>query len=128
MVILLEIDESKGGGSALPDQDPLACFFRQRTGKGVPVGKTSEALLEQLSEFVDMEGLVCFSQYLNGEVNEGLTSFSPPMHGRRFSIRASPELADSTQLIVELKFKDLQQDFLEILFVHGRHLPKDNEY
>jgi len=46
MVILLGIDESKGGWSALADQDPVAGFFRQSTGKGVPVGKTSEALLE----------------------------------------------------------------------------------
>jgi hypothetical protein len=50
------------------------------------------------------------------------------MHKGRFGIRLSLKLADSTQLIVKLKFKDLKKDFLDILFFHGRHLLGDNEF
>jgi hypothetical protein len=75
-----------------------------------------------------MQGLPFFSQYLNGQVNQRLTPCSPPVHGGGLGVRLSPQLADSTQLIVKLKFKDLKKDFLDILFFHGRHLPGDNEY
>jgi hypothetical protein len=34
-------------------------------------------------------------------------------------------LADSAQLVIKLKFKDLKKDFLEILFFHGSHLLKE---
>jgi len=78
-----------------------------------------------LSEFVDMEGLVFFSQYLNSEVNKRLTPSSTPVYGSRLGIRLSPKLADSTQLVIKLKFKDLKKDFLDILFFHGAHLLKE---
>ena len=46
MGILLGIEESESGRSALTEQDALACFLCQSTGQGVPVGETSEALLQ----------------------------------------------------------------------------------
>ena len=76
-----------------------------------------------------MQGFAFFSQYLNGQVNQRLTPCSPPVYGGRLCIRMSPQLADSTQLIVKLKFKHLKKDFLEVLFFHGSHPPeRDNEY
>ena len=99
---------------------PRRAFFGQRTGQGVPIGETSEALLEKSDEFIDMKGLPFFSQYLNREINERLTSSSPSVYEDRFGLRFSLELPDSTQLIIKLKFKDLKKDFFEILFFHER--------
>jgi len=45
MFILLCIDDSEGGWSALTQKNAPAGFFGQCTGQGVPVGDTSEALL-----------------------------------------------------------------------------------
>src|SRR5208337_128026 len=72
-----------------------------------------------------MEGLVFFSQYLNSEVNKRLTPCSPPANGGGLGIRLSPQLSDSAQLVIKLKFKDLKKDFLEFLFFHGSHLLKE---
>jgi hypothetical protein len=36
----------------------------------------------------------------------------------RFGFRLSLKLADSTKLIIKLKFKYLEKDFFEILFFH----------
>ena len=65
-----------------------------------------------------MKGLPFFSQYLNGKVNKRLTSSSSSDCRDGFGFRLSLKLADSTQLIIKLKFKDLEKDFFEILFFH----------
>jgi hypothetical protein len=74
-----------------------------------------------------MEGFPFFSQYLNGKVNERLTS-SPPSDCRgRFGFRLSLKLADSTQLVIKLEFKDLEKNFFEVLFFHVTVLPEDRK-
>jgi hypothetical protein len=62
MVILLGIDEREGGRSTLTEKNAPACLLCQRTGQGIPVGKTSEALLKEPGEFVDVQGFPFFSQ------------------------------------------------------------------
>jgi len=69
-----------------------------------------------------MKGFLFFSQYLNGKVNKRLTSSSSPHCMDGFGFGFSLELADSTKLIIKLKFKDLEKDFFEILFFHVRDL------
>jgi hypothetical protein len=118
MGILLGVDEGKGGGGALPEQDSLACFLGQRTGKGVSVAEPPEAFLELLNEFIDMKGPAFFSQYLNGEVNERLTSSPLAAYEDGVGLGLSLELPNSAQLIVELELKDLKQNFFDILFSH----------
>ena len=108
MVILLGINESEGGRSALTQQNAATRLFRQRTGQRVPVGQTSEALLQEPGEFADVQGFSFFSQYLNGQVNKRLTSSSMPACKGRFGFRLSLKLPDSAQLVIELKFKDLK--------------------
>jgi hypothetical protein len=98
----LLINESKGGRGALTEQDPLSCFLRQRTGKGVTVAESAETLLEKLNEFIDVKGLTFFSQYLNGQIDERLTSSPLVSYEDRLGLGLSLELPDSTQLIVEL--------------------------
>jgi hypothetical protein len=95
MGILLGVDEGKGGGAALPEQDPLARFLGQRTGKGVSVAESPEALLELLNEFIDVKGFPYFSQYLNGKVNERLTFSAPAVYEEGFGIGLTLELSDS---------------------------------
>jgi hypothetical protein len=124
MAILLGIDEGKGGRGALMEEDTPACLLGQGTGKGIPVGETPETLLEQLNKLIDVEGLAYFSQYLNRQINKGLTPFSLFAWEDGFDLGPSLELADSTQLAIKLKLKDLQKDFLNIVFVHGMVLPK----
>ena len=63
-----------------------------------------------------MKGLPFFSQYLNGEVNKRLTSSSSSYCRGGFGFGFSLKLADSTKLIIKLKFKYLEKDFFEILF------------
>jgi hypothetical protein len=101
---LLGIDERKGGGGALAEQDSLAGFLGQRTGKGISVGETPETLLKEMNELVDVQGFAAFSKYLHGKVNERLTSSSLSAWQDRFGLRLSPELPNSTQLTVELEF------------------------
>jgi hypothetical protein len=55
-----------------------------------------------LNEFIDVKGLTFFSQYLNGKVNERLTSSPLAAYQERLGLGLSLELPDSTQLIVEL--------------------------
>ena len=102
MAILLGIDEGEGGRGALPKQDSLACFFCQRTGKGISVGETPKTLLKGLNEVVYVQGFPAFSKYLHGKVNERLTSFSLSAWEDGFGLRLSPELSDGTQLTIEL--------------------------
>jgi hypothetical protein len=127
MTILLGIDESKGCGGTLPEQDTHACLLGQGTGKGVAVGEAPEALLEQLEQLIDVEGFPFFSQYLDREVNKRLTSFPLSACQDRFDFRLSLELPNRPQLVIKLKLKDLQKDFLDILFVHERILPTGQE-
>jgi len=120
MMILLRIDEREGGRSALTKQNAPTCLLCQCTGQGVPIGETSEALLEKSDEIVDVKGLPFFSQYLNGKIDERLTSSSTLVSKDELSLRLSLKSTDSTQLIIKLKFEDLKNDFFEIFFFHGR--------
>jgi hypothetical protein len=124
MVILRGVDESEGGGSALAHQDTLTGFLRQCTGKSVPVRETSETLLEQFHEFANVQGLAFLCQYLYGQVHKRLTSSPLPLRKSGLSLRYPSKLTDSTQLVVQLKFKDLEKHFLEILFFHEREPPE----
>ena len=75
-------------------QDALTCLFCQSTGKCVPVGETSEALLEQLDKIIDMEGLALFSQYLKRQIDKGLTSSPAPGCKDRLGFFLSSQLPD----------------------------------
>jgi len=120
MVTLLGIDESEGGGSALAEQNTPASLLCQRTGQGVPIGETSEALLEKLDEIVDVKRLPFFSQYLDGKIDERLTSSSPRVSKDEIGFRFTLKSTDSTQLIIKLKLEDLKHDFFDFFFLHGR--------
>jgi hypothetical protein len=126
IAILLGIDERKGSGGTLAEQDSLAGFLGQRTGKGISVGETPETLLKQMNELIDVQGFAAFSKYLHGKINERLTSSSLSAREDRFGLRLSPELPNSTQLIVELQLQDLENDFLNIFFFHEEALPGDS--
>ena len=96
MVILLGIDESEGGRSALTQQNAPTCLLCQRTGEGVPIGETSEVLLENSDQIIDVKGLAFFSQYFNRKIDERLTSSSTLVSKDEFSLRLSLKSTDST--------------------------------
>ncbi len=100
MVTLLGIDEREGGRSALSEEHTPSCLFCQGTGEGISVGEPPEALLEKLEEIVDVEGLPFISQYLNGQIDERLTSLSVPAGNDGLRFRFSLELANGAQLVV----------------------------
>ena len=95
-MVLLGIDESEGGWSALAEQNASTCLLCQCTGEGVSIGEPSEALLEKSDEIVDVKGLPFFSQYLNGKIDERLTSSSTLVSKDEFSFRLSLKSTDST--------------------------------
>jgi hypothetical protein len=96
MVILLGIDESEGGRSALTQENAPTRLLCQRTGQGIPIGETSEALLEKSDQIVDVKRLPFFSQYLNGKIDERLTSSSTLVSKDEFRLRLSLKSTDST--------------------------------
>jgi len=63
-----------------------------------------------------------FSQYFKAQINERLTSFSTPGLKVRLAVRLSLKLTDSSKLLFKLKFKDLKEYLLDILFFHNRML------
>jgi len=102
----------------LTKQDAPARFFSQRAGKGVPVSEPAKALLEQLDKIIYMEWPVFFSQYLDGQIDQRLTSSPAPEWKRFLGLGFSSQLPDSPQLVFELKFKHLKKDLLKLLGFH----------
>lgn len=68
----------------------------KRTGQGIPVGETSETLLEQLHKILAVEGFAFFGQNLDGQTYQRLTSSATPGCQHRFGLWFSPQLPDST--------------------------------
>jgi len=68
------VAEGKVGGGGPGDEDTLACLLGQGTGEGITIGDATVAIPEEVDEFIDMEGALFISQYLDGEIDEGLTS------------------------------------------------------
>jgi len=122
MMILLGINESESGRSALTQQNAPPGFFSQGTGQRVAVSEPSEALLQKLRKFIDVQRFAFFSQYFKTQINERLTSFSTPMCKDRLAVRLSLKLPYSSKLVFKLKFKDLKDYLLDILFFHNRML------
>ena len=56
--------EVRGGGSA--DEDTLARLLGQGAGEGIAIGDATVAIPQELDEFIDMQGAVFVSQYLDG--------------------------------------------------------------
>jgi hypothetical protein len=102
MTILSGIYKSKGGRGVLTKQNASTCLFCQGAGKGVPVGEPTEAFLQQLDKIIDVEGLAFFSQYLNGQIDQRLTSSPTPGCKGRLCFGLPSQLPDSTQLIFKL--------------------------
>jgi hypothetical protein len=63
MMILLGINEGESGWSALTNKNALPGLFSQGTGQRIAVSEPSEALLQSLRKFIDMQWLAFFSQY-----------------------------------------------------------------
>ena len=121
-MILLGINESESGRSALTQQNAPPGFFGQGTGQRVAVSEPSEALLQKLRKFIDVQRFAFFSQYFKTQINERLTSFSTPRCKDRLAVRLSLKLPDCSKLLFKLKFKDLKDYLLDILFFHKRIL------